>query len=72
MDPTPERLPAHLRELHKRESAFGMVPAEALELTGAILASRLPRVIVSTRELPTLDRIRQNGAAVAPFARPLE
>jgi phthiocerol/phenolphthiocerol synthesis type-I polyketide synthase E len=72
MDPTPERLPAHLRELHKRESAFGMEPAEALELTGAILASRLPRVIVSTRELPILDRIRQNGAAVAPFGRPLE
>lgn len=70
MDPSPERLPAHLRELCQRESAFGMEAAEALELTGAILASRLRRVIVSTRELPILDRIDQNADAVAPVAHP--
>lgn len=63
MDPSPDRLPAHLRELSKRESAFGMEAAEALELTGAILASRLPRVIVSTRELPVRDRVRQKADA---------
>ncbi|HWN42523.1 MAG TPA: amino acid adenylation domain-containing protein [Thermoanaerobaculia bacterium] len=57
-------LPPDLEEVRRESLKHGMTTAEALEVFDRILASGLPRVVVSTRDLaPLLERRRSAASA---------
>ncbi|HEX5716533.1 MAG TPA: SDR family NAD(P)-dependent oxidoreductase, partial [Thermoanaerobaculia bacterium] len=57
-------LPPDLEEVRRESLKHGMTTAEALEVFDRVLASGLPRVVVSTRDLaPLLERRRSAASA---------
>jgi phthiocerol/phenolphthiocerol synthesis type-I polyketide synthase E len=63
-------LPPELQAMHERNVLSGMSPSEAVELFELVLSSQLPRLILSTKDLPALYEqcrgIRLDNPRTAP------